>query len=218
MKILEIRSLAIPDVKVVRYARFRDDRGYFTETFRKSDFLGHADAACFHGVEFKQMQREPIAGGRDPRTALPMEPESGQDGADHRRPHHRPGPGYPQGIAHVWQDHRLRPAGLARGRRLATGSGCRPALPIARACWSIRRSSISVPRSGPRETRRASRRWPPISTGRCAIRRSKARYDRTLASALLSPKDRDGFSLAGLARRSAVATFCLWAILKQADR
>ncbi len=54
MKILEIRSLAIPDVKIVRYARFRDDRGYFTETFRKSDLWGHADAACFQGVEFKQ--------------------------------------------------------------------------------------------------------------------------------------------------------------------
>ena len=54
MKILEIRSLAIPDVKVVRYARFGDERGYFTETYRKSDFFGHADAGCFAGIEFKQ--------------------------------------------------------------------------------------------------------------------------------------------------------------------
>jgi len=54
MKILEIRSLAIPDVKLVRYARFSDDRGYFTETYRKSDFFNHAGAACFRGLEFKQ--------------------------------------------------------------------------------------------------------------------------------------------------------------------
>ena len=34
MKILETRSLALPEVKVLTYARFADDRGYFTETFR----------------------------------------------------------------------------------------------------------------------------------------------------------------------------------------
>lgn len=38
MKILEVKNLAIPDVKAIRYARFKDDRGYFTETFRESDF------------------------------------------------------------------------------------------------------------------------------------------------------------------------------------
>lgn len=38
MKILEVKSLAIPDVKVITYARFKDDRGYFSETFRNSDF------------------------------------------------------------------------------------------------------------------------------------------------------------------------------------
>ena len=63
MKILEIRPLAIPDVKVVRYARFRDDRGYFTETFRKSDFFGHADAGCFSGVEFKQCNESHSSAG-----------------------------------------------------------------------------------------------------------------------------------------------------------
>jgi dTDP-4-dehydrorhamnose 3,5-epimerase len=54
MKIIEIQPLAIPDVKVVRYARFGDERGYFTETYRKSDFFAHADAECFAGIEFKQ--------------------------------------------------------------------------------------------------------------------------------------------------------------------
>lgn len=40
MKILEVRGLAIPDVQVIRFARFRDQRGYFTEHFRKSDLRG----------------------------------------------------------------------------------------------------------------------------------------------------------------------------------
>lgn len=55
MKILEIRALAIPDIKVVRYARFRDDRGYFTESMRHSDLFGHPDAKCFAGIEFVQV-------------------------------------------------------------------------------------------------------------------------------------------------------------------
>ncbi len=38
MKILNIQSLSIPDVKIIRYQRFTDNRGYFTETFRQSDF------------------------------------------------------------------------------------------------------------------------------------------------------------------------------------
>lgn len=37
MKIVEFKSLAIPEVKVARISRFTDDRGYFTETFRQSD-------------------------------------------------------------------------------------------------------------------------------------------------------------------------------------
>ena len=39
MKIIETQSLAIPDVKVTTYSRFHDERGYFTETSRKSDFM-----------------------------------------------------------------------------------------------------------------------------------------------------------------------------------
>ncbi len=37
MKILEIKTLALPEVKVIRFARFLDNRGYFSETFRQSD-------------------------------------------------------------------------------------------------------------------------------------------------------------------------------------
>ena len=34
MKILEIKSLVFPEVKVIRFSRFTDERGYFTETYR----------------------------------------------------------------------------------------------------------------------------------------------------------------------------------------
>jgi dTDP-4-dehydrorhamnose 3,5-epimerase len=54
MKILALQSLAIPDVKVVRFARFRDDRGFFTETFRKSDLAADPDLKKYAGMTFVQ--------------------------------------------------------------------------------------------------------------------------------------------------------------------
>jgi dTDP-4-dehydrorhamnose 3,5-epimerase len=51
VKILDIKALAIPDIKVIRYARFADHRGYFAEHFRKSDF---EKFEFFNGVEFSQ--------------------------------------------------------------------------------------------------------------------------------------------------------------------
>lgn len=40
MKILSTKELAIPAVKVVRFGKFADHRGYFTEPYRKSDLCG----------------------------------------------------------------------------------------------------------------------------------------------------------------------------------
>jgi dTDP-4-dehydrorhamnose 3,5-epimerase len=37
-KLLDVRSLAIPDVKLIRTPRFSDARGYFCETFQRADF------------------------------------------------------------------------------------------------------------------------------------------------------------------------------------
>jgi dTDP-4-dehydrorhamnose 3,5-epimerase len=54
MKALQIRSLAIPDVKTVRFGRYRDDRGYFAESFRRSDLKGYGEDRCFEGVDFLQ--------------------------------------------------------------------------------------------------------------------------------------------------------------------
>lgn len=53
MKILEIKSLAIPSVKVVRFARFPDHRGYFTEPYRKSDAV--AQLGFLGGLDFVQV-------------------------------------------------------------------------------------------------------------------------------------------------------------------
>ncbi len=52
MKILDVRSLALTDVKVVRFGRFRDHRGYFSEHFRKTDFLNNLP--FMNGIEFLQ--------------------------------------------------------------------------------------------------------------------------------------------------------------------
>ena len=54
MKLIEVKSLAIPDVKVIRFGRFADHRGYFTESFRKSDFWEHPEMGFMEGVEFVQ--------------------------------------------------------------------------------------------------------------------------------------------------------------------
>lgn len=54
MKILEIKSLAIPDMKVIRFARFLDNRGYFSESFRQSDVAIQPQAGFLKDVRFVQ--------------------------------------------------------------------------------------------------------------------------------------------------------------------
>ncbi len=44
MKDVQIKSLAIPEIKVVRFGRYRDERGYFTEPFRESDIKVFTDS------------------------------------------------------------------------------------------------------------------------------------------------------------------------------
>lgn len=52
MKILAVQPLAIPDVKVIRFGRFCDHRGYFTEPFRRSDI--DSQVPFLQGVQFLQ--------------------------------------------------------------------------------------------------------------------------------------------------------------------
>ena len=54
MKIIEVKTLRIPEIKVIKYARFSDQRGYFTETYRKSDFFNFPEIECLKGIEFLQ--------------------------------------------------------------------------------------------------------------------------------------------------------------------
>lgn len=54
MKVTEVKELAIPEVKVIRFARFCDGRGYFTEIFRRSDFKNHIRMEFFKRIEFVQ--------------------------------------------------------------------------------------------------------------------------------------------------------------------
>ena len=51
MKLIEIKSLDIPEIKVIRFARFVDDRGYFAESFRRSDMK---KIDIFEDMEFVQ--------------------------------------------------------------------------------------------------------------------------------------------------------------------
>jgi dTDP-4-dehydrorhamnose 3,5-epimerase len=53
MKILDIKYLEIPDIKVIRFGRFLDHRGYFTEQFRKSDIV-NSGVESLKNVEFVQ--------------------------------------------------------------------------------------------------------------------------------------------------------------------
>jgi dTDP-4-dehydrorhamnose 3,5-epimerase len=55
MKILSVTGLSIPDVKVIRFARFGDHRGYFAEPFRRTDIDGHPELAFLHHVALPQM-------------------------------------------------------------------------------------------------------------------------------------------------------------------
>lgn len=54
MKIIEVKTLAIPDIKVIRFARFCDHRGYFTEQFRKSNLLQNEELPFLKRVELLQ--------------------------------------------------------------------------------------------------------------------------------------------------------------------
>ncbi len=54
MQILDVTSLVFPEVKVIAYGRFHDERGFFTETYRKSDFQNEPRLDFLGGGEFVQ--------------------------------------------------------------------------------------------------------------------------------------------------------------------
>lgn len=54
MKILDVQPLRFPEVKIIRFERFRDDRGYFTETYRAKDMRERSVFSFLSGVDFVQ--------------------------------------------------------------------------------------------------------------------------------------------------------------------
>ena len=54
MKILSVKTLALPEIKVVQFALFKDHRGYFTEPYRKSDLTAHPDLPFSKSGDFVQ--------------------------------------------------------------------------------------------------------------------------------------------------------------------
>ncbi len=54
MKIIDVVSLPLPDLKIVRFARFHDGRGYFTEPFRRGDIAAHPGTAFLGKTAFPQ--------------------------------------------------------------------------------------------------------------------------------------------------------------------
>jgi dTDP-4-dehydrorhamnose 3,5-epimerase len=54
VKILDVKQLELPEIKAIRFARFGDHRGYFTEHFRDSDFRTNPLTPFMQDVEFVQ--------------------------------------------------------------------------------------------------------------------------------------------------------------------
>lgn len=54
MKILDIKELDINGVKVIRFARFADRRGYFAETYRRSGIVNLPETSFLKSVDFTQ--------------------------------------------------------------------------------------------------------------------------------------------------------------------
>ena len=63
MKILSVTSLQVPEVKVIRSARFRDDRGYFTEVYRDDEILGNPEFKLPPSTRFMQANESVSKGG-----------------------------------------------------------------------------------------------------------------------------------------------------------
>jgi dTDP-4-dehydrorhamnose 3,5-epimerase len=55
VRILEVLTMPIPEVKLLRFGRFSDPRGYFAETFRRSDIERHPELVSLSGLSFPQM-------------------------------------------------------------------------------------------------------------------------------------------------------------------
>ncbi len=170
MKIVGVDRLTFPEVAVIRFARFQDHRGYFTEHYRESDF---ADLDFLRGVHFRQMNESFSRAGTIRGLHFQWDPYQGKlvravTGRLIDLAH-----GHPQGLADVRPDHRPRPAGARRTTITPGGSGCPRASPTACCSSRTRWSNTSARASTTARARRGSRRSPATSTGRSATPSSR---------------------------------------------
>ncbi|MEK7131173.1 MAG: dTDP-4-dehydrorhamnose 3,5-epimerase family protein [Patescibacteria group bacterium] len=63
MNVIQTKQLAIPGVKVIRFGRFLDARGYFTETLRQSDIAKHKDLEFIKDINFVQFNENYVKAG-----------------------------------------------------------------------------------------------------------------------------------------------------------
>jgi dTDP-4-dehydrorhamnose 3,5-epimerase len=54
MKIIQVKTLKIKDVIIIRFARFCDHRGYFTEHYRRSDLSNNNATSFLKNINFVQ--------------------------------------------------------------------------------------------------------------------------------------------------------------------
>lgn len=54
MQILSVQSLEIDEIQIIRFEKFIDERGYFTETYREDDFYGIDELAFIRRYDFLQ--------------------------------------------------------------------------------------------------------------------------------------------------------------------
>ena len=181
MKILSVTDLPLPGVKVIRFARFRDQRGYFTETFRRSDLDSRVELAGLKGQAFVQANesssRANVVRGLhfqwDPFMGKLVRTISGHM-VDIVLDLRKDSPTLGKAVMHDMPSD----AG-ATGRN---GSGFRQGLRTGITFRSNRPSSTTAPENITKQARPQSRRSRETSTGRFAIgrkRRASMRCSRT---------------------------------------
>jgi dTDP-4-dehydrorhamnose 3,5-epimerase len=55
MNIINVKELELNEIKVIKYQKFSDHRGYFSETFRKTDLELNKQVSFLHGENFNQI-------------------------------------------------------------------------------------------------------------------------------------------------------------------
>lgn len=63
MNVIQTKQLAIPGVKVIRFGRFLDARGYFTETLRQSDIAKNKELEFIKNINFVQFNENYVKAG-----------------------------------------------------------------------------------------------------------------------------------------------------------